>query len=396
MNKLKSQRGSIYASIVIILAVIACICVYLIVDLFSLVDIPEEYSLIKFLSPSEDIVFQTELSTSENTTLRKRVSDDRNFSVDGYEIELSNSVKNEKQGGTDFENVDIFDDNTNRFYYSQLDNIGKIIYDKLISERENLKSGNYVVNFGKEFNDLLNSDSGDTILNASFQSAMNAILLDNPDMFFVDITKMYLLTHMTTYAFRGTIYEVSIGPNEGSYYLNDDFTQSSIEIADTRLENLKRSVVKNLKGSDLQKVKELHDYLVDNLDYDSNFSSDNIYNIYGALINKKTVCEGYAKAFKYLLDEVNIPNVIVCGVAQNTKGDIENHAWNYVYINGAWYAIDVTWDDPIIVGGGSASEESRYKYYLRGSEYLFRDHEENGNIVKDVYFEYPELNLEDY
>ena len=202
MNKLKSQRGSIYASIVIILAVIACICVYLIVDLFSLVDIPEEYSLIKFLSPSEDIVFQTELSTSENTTLRKRVSDDRNFSADGYEIELSNSVKNEKQGGTDFENVDIFDDNTNRFYYSQLDDIGKIIYDKLISERENLKSGDYVVNFGKEFNDLLNSDSGDTILNASFQSAMNAILLDNPDMFFIDITKMYLLTHINVWDFE--------------------------------------------------------------------------------------------------------------------------------------------------------------------------------------------------
>lgn len=49
---------------------------------------------------------------------------------------------------------------------------------------------------------------------------------------------------------------------------------------------------------------------------------------------------------------MNIPCIIVIGKATNTKGQTENHAWNYVQINEKWYAVDCTWDDPVIVGNG--------------------------------------------
>ena len=64
------------------------------------------------------------------------------------------------------------------------------------------------------------------------------------------------------------------------------------------------------------------------------------------------------------MDEMQIPCVLVIGEGTNSQGKTENHAWNYVLVNGIWYAIDTTWDDPVVSGGGRASKESRYKFFL--------------------------------
>lgn len=56
------------------------------------------------------------------------------------------------------------------------------------------------------------------------------------------------------------------------------------------------------------------------------------------------VCEGYARAFKVLCDRVDIPCVLVEGLANG--GD---HMWNYVQLDGNWYGVDVTWNDPVSV-----------------------------------------------
>ena len=65
--------------------------------------------------------------------------------------------------------------NTNRYYYNQLDEYGKIIYDGINDNIENMKSGTYTIDFGTDFNDLLNSENGEETLNKAFQSAWNAI-----------------------------------------------------------------------------------------------------------------------------------------------------------------------------------------------------------------------------
>jgi transglutaminase/protease-like cytokinesis protein 3 len=105
----------------------------------------------------------------------------------------------------------------------------------------------------------------------------------------------------------------------------------------------------------------VHDYLVETIDYDSSLSKDNIYNIFGALISKECVCEGYAKSFKYLMDGLNIPCTMVIGKARNSSGNTESHAWNYVKIDEKWYAIDVTWDDPVVIGIGNLDRTRKYK-----------------------------------
>ena len=61
------------------------------------------------------------------------------------------------------------------------------------------------------------------------------------------------------------------------------------------------------------------------------------------------VCEGYARAFQVLCDKLGIPCVLVDGVARESLVSVpESHMWNYVQIDGGWYAVDVTWNDPYV------------------------------------------------
>ena len=66
-----------------------------------------------------------------------------------------------------------------------------------------------------------------------------------------------------------------------------------------------------------------HDWIINNLDYEQNITNNNVYNLYGALIEKSAVCEGYAETLKYILDEVDIPCVLVSGTATNSEGKTE-------------------------------------------------------------------------
>ena len=96
------------------------------------------------------------------------------------------------------------------------------------------------------------------------------------------------------------------------------------------------------------------------------------------------------------MDKLNIPCIIACGVGQNSRGESESHAWNYVRLEDKWYAVDVTWDDPVIVGYGNATNEMRYQYFLNGSNSFFEDHTEDGNLIGTYRFEYPILSVENY
>ena len=136
---------------------------------------------------------------------------------------------------------------------------------------------------------------------------------------------------------------------------------------------------------------------MNNVSYDSSISKPNIYNIYGALVNKESVCEGYARSMKYLLDSINVPCVLVIGKGTNSDGRTENHAWNYVKLNNNWYAVDVTWDDPILVGNGVLPEKTKYQYFLKGSRTMNQNHVTSGKFTDaGQVFTYPILSEDDY
>ncbi len=65
---------------------------------------------------------------------------------------------------------------------------------------------------------------------------------------------------------------------------------------------------------------------------------------YSALVNGQTVCAGYARAFQYLMQQLNIPCYYCAGYAG------ERHAWNIIVLDDGCYNVDTTWDD---VGDGT-------------------------------------------
>ncbi len=65
------------------------------------------------------------------------------------------------------------------------------------------------------------------------------------------------------------------------------------------------------------------------------------------------VCDGYTKAFAYVLNKLGIPTLVAGG---NANGP---HAWNYVYLNQNWYFADLTWDQNL--DGGEIFQ----KYFLK-------------------------------
>lgn len=287
--------------------------------------------------------------------------------------------------------------NKNTYYYSQLDTNAKKIYNSLKDNIDNLKKDNFTIDFEKNFNDLLHEATGQDQLNVSFQSALDAFFYDYPELFYFDLTKISLLIKSTSIGPLLT-YNVQLVPANNSNYLHSEFSsEEAANIAILKIENIKSHILNNIpNSSDYDKILTVHDTLVKSLEYDSSLNKSNSHNIYGALIEKNVVCEGYAKAFKYILDSLNIENILISGTATNSSGESESHMWNYIKIDNNWYGVDVTWDDPIIIGGFSKNN-LRYDYFLKGSSTFNKSHIPSGKISDNgITFTLPNLSIDSY
>ena len=164
------------------------------------------------------------------------------------------------------------------------------------------------------------------------------------------------------------------------------------------MEQKENEIVSSItEKNEYYKIVEAHNWIVDNLEYNLQDSQKNS-SIYFALKDNKAVCEGYARLFKSLMDKMDIPCVFISGEGINLdSGSRENHAWNYVFLKGDWYAVDTTWDDPIIIGGGVASKDSKYKYFLKGSNEFSASHIEDGRLADNgMEFDYRVISQENY
>lgn len=289
----------------------------------------------------------------------------------------------------------IITSSNNGYYYNQLDDTSKIIYNALYTHLDNLKNENYIIDFDTTFNELLNQANGKYKLSKAFQSALDAFLYDHPELFYIDITKISLNTTSISIGSIKT-YTVQIVPSDNKNYLQSNFkSKQEVELAINKVENIKKDIIKSVKNKSVyNKLKTVHDLLVNSIEYDTN--GLNKYNIYGALVENKVVCEGYAKAFKYILDSLNIECILVVGTATNSSNQSEPHMWNYVRLNDIWYGVDVTWDDPVIIGG-SQLNNLRQDYFLKGTYVFNESHSPNGKISDNgMYFSIPRLSAEGF
>lgn len=111
--------------------------------------------------------------------------------------------------------------------------------------------------------------------------------------------------------------------------------------------------LKAQKVSQIEMELAIHDRIIENINYAYAKGSTSIpsseewaYNILGVFSKQGAVCEGYAKAFQMLANYAGLPSIYVVGDAGGA------HAWNYVQLDGKWYALDVTWDDQPKLSGG--------------------------------------------
>ena len=121
------------------------------------------------------LIILDKTNTADVKIIKKEKSDDE-YINNG--LILSNENLSQSNGKED------------KFYYNQLDNIAKIIYDKLIENKENLKSGTEQIEFAKnEFDNLLRKSDGLNILSNEYQNAVDALRYDDVEFYYVDFSK---------------------------------------------------------------------------------------------------------------------------------------------------------------------------------------------------------------
>lgn len=293
--------------------------------------------------------------------------------------------------------------NNHGYYYSQITPEAKRLYDAIGAMDANnmLKQGNAkydLIENGVLLPSQLENYSVDSQVMTAFGAARDAYYLDHPEVFYVDFSRLSI-----SVGTRNGEYVATLGSGRSdNYYIENGFsTETDINAAITVFESAIDSIASaaNSYDSFAEIVSSVNSSIIEKTEYSFCSSTDDVGNTvytvdaphirtsYGALVNGKAVCEGYARAFKCAMDKLGIECVIVHGYAQSNDG-LEPHAWNYVRFKGSWYAVDTTWND---------SSRSGKEYLLLGEKTMSSEHIPDGVIsAANFKFLYPALNPDDY
>ncbi len=194
-----------------------------------------------------------------------------------------------------------------------------------------------------------------------------------------------LLTHINNYTHPFNNFENI----KTSYYESGEVTisidklysETDIQRLNAKVDSLIEQLITN-NMSDYDKIKTIHDYIINNTKYDQarNQYNDSQYHsntAIGPLFEGYAICSGYADAMELFLEKFNIKSFKVAS---------ELHIWNSVYINGEYKQLDLTWDDPVTSTG---EDYIYYKYFLVDAEDLpLLDNETNQHDYdKSIYLE---------
>lgn len=138
-----------------------------------------------------------------------------------------------------------------------------------------------------------------------------------------------------------------------------------------KTEKAVKKILREIDGESSQEIiRQIYDWCTTNIDYD--LDAPHARDLYGALVEKRCVCVGYAKAFRYLCSLKGIE--VICVPSKV-------HMWNYVQLAGEWYAVDATNGKP-----------GTTKYLLSGKEILSKE----SCVPDEKNFSFPILEKENY
>ena len=172
-----------------------------------------------------------------------------------------------------------------------------------------------------------------TVSASDVKTAFEAVIGDHPEMFWLETG------YSSKYLANGQCVEIDLKYNS---------TADDLESAKQRFDAAAQNLITGAASldSNYEKEKYVHDALASAVTYD--LTADMNQSAYSALVNGKSVCAGYARAYQYLLQQLGIPCYYCTGYS---GGD---HAWNIVKLEDGYYNVDVTWDDAAAI---------RYDYF---------------------------------
>lgn len=160
--------------------------------------------------------------------------------------------------------------------------------------------------------------------------------------------------------------------------INRAYTQDEINEINNKVDKILNENVNN-NMPPKEKIRAIHDYIINHTEYDKlkyENKNDDTYKsntAYGVLIEGYGTCNGYADAMEIFLDKMNIINYKISN---------EEHIWNLVYLDGKWYHLDLTWDDPI-----SDININRDTYFLISTKTLEKINDGTHTFDKNIYSE---------
>lgn len=231
-----------------------------------------------------------------------------------------------------------------RYYRHKLTDKQKKIYDLLLRGLEDRKSEVQLFAFSVE----------------DFHEVTQAMNLDNPHLYYVDFNKMTLQYSLISCTIRVV-------------YLVDKTLHKEVE---SKLRKTVLNVLRDVMGKTVKQASLiLHDWLVLHCKYGECERFPNAgHSIVGALLYGTCVCEGYAKAYKCLADQIKLRCLVAVGDAIHPNGRTGGHAWNIIKLDSQFYHIDVTFDLLI------ANEYISRAYYLLSTKEICLDHKMDEKI----------------
>ncbi len=324
---------------------------------------------------------------------------------------------------------------TGKFHYDQLTATAKKIYAGLVAMKDNgiLKTGtekyDLVANGHFSSEEIKSQEDGTINLKKEFYAARYAFYADFPEIFYVNFNKLAI---RTTKDADGN-YHAYVGAGNNTNYRVDGFEdQAAVETAITEFENKVNEIVAEVnnlqieegKNAETEKIKYVHNKITHMAGYRLETDctpgyEDFLGTPYGILVKGQGVCEGYARAFKTILDKLNMTCILVQGLHQSEGSLPVAHMWNYVALTDTtartadkkWYAVDTTMDDPYtrkvkVPGEDYTDREPGWdivegfentRYLLVGKMMMAKEHTavEKVEAAGDYVFEYPELEEEE-
>lgn len=218
-------------------------------------------------------------------------------------------------------------------------------------------------------NNYLNGDF--KAFSDTFEKIINKITEDDPDIRYIE---------------SWNISSNVIG-NNVKITFNYRYSKEKILREKAEVEKKAKAIISSIikpNMTDLQKEIVIHNYVVKNTRYDyENYIRGTIpedsFTSYGALIKGVAVCSGYASAINKLLNMAGVESMVIIGEAKGISSSYVPHAWNLVKLDGSYYHLDATFDDPIYIINGKKKDVLKFDYFNLTDKQISKNHKWDKN-----------------